>query len=168
MTTGVPGVALPLSKRSTLRLESRTKMLKDERIRRRVIIICDDLCELTGKRCCPFRQGKYSKCEGYRYRRLRPCFHFPRGPRRRDTFGCTRFGASNRCRCLEPSTTREGQDGLVKRGSGSTNLLVVTPLSGETDDGLLILAREVKGGSGLFVGDNVSSSRRKRDLRRVR
>ena len=46
-----------------------------------------------------------------------------------------------------------------------TNLLVVAPLSGEADDGLLVLAREVTGGAGLFVGDKVSLSRRNHDVR---
>ena len=45
------------------------------------------------------------------------------------------------------------------------NLLIVTPLSSETDDGLLVLAREVTGSAGLFVGDKVSISRRNHDVR---
>ena len=38
--------------------------------------------------------------------------------------------------------------------------MVITPLSGEADDGLLVLTGEVAGGAGLFVGDKVSLSRR--------
>lgn len=47
----------------------------------------------------------------------------------------------------------------MRRGE-HTNLLVVALLRGEADDGLLVLAREVAGSSGLFVGDEVSLSRR--------
>jgi hypothetical protein len=163
MVTGVPGAALPWSERSTLRWESRTKMLK-ERIRRHVIVRGNP-CELTDKNFCPCRQGKCSKCEGCRSRRLQPCFRFAKCPRRQDIFGCRRFGVSNRYRCLELSTASKGQDSLLKRGKASTNLLVITPLRGEADDGLLVLAREVAGGSSLFVGDEVSLSRRNHDVR---
>lgn len=47
----------------------------------------------------------------------------------------------------------------LKRGEANTSLLVVAALRGVADDGLLILAREVTDGSGLFVGDEVSLSR---------
>lgn len=43
---------------------------------------------------------------------------------------------------------------------GETDLLVFTPLVPEADDGLAITTREVTDGARLFVGNNVSLSRR--------
>ena len=53
----------------------------------------------------------------------------------------------------------------LTQSEAETNLLIVALLRGVADDGLLILAREVTGGAGLFVGDKVSLSRRNHDVR---